>query len=991
MTDENTWAVSEWNTRLVDHYFGRRSPSDPAVKSLLVTSEELARAVGAPESRAEQVRDAFVSCIRQTMRGRLFPVGFDYYLTWDDQRRLIQGVWQKTLPEFVAHLIFACLAATESPDDFADEHSYIARLDALCASSRTDDDLRLMPALWRYLVEWLSQADDGRYRSLVLPPDNGWTRIGYTVRLAFPSRRDQQTLFEVLSQADCVVNDPPVGHVLLAVANETDRFRRYFQEVFKEFRSKYQRDSSSGAELRTHPFWASVQNAVRRSHPTGENAPELLAVQLLAEVGEQQLAPFLVASDEPRDDPALVAEELPSNIGPFRWVLASAMEGRQPSVEDAVAEALSRRRRFDGIDRLVQQGVLLFAETEVPGTFELVSDAASPRTRHALVRADLIQEFARRFSTKNTIVAAHAISGWTALLEVAVTPTEPGTLNGTSLQRVWALQRGIPITRLKAVGGIRIEGGWLGSKEVLPRIESHGDGELWLRREGFGELALDRAADGLWSLPRDDFEGTVFLSQRLDNQDVDHISVEFVAVPSLENFKPLPEPATWLRESVGQSLSLGERPAASEQGEDWEFIADPVLFLGPNVGQFVADSSLAAWVVVRSGNRHRVRRGAIRGGPANPVGQVATDQLRRRWRKLLFNSECDSRDGEALRARASIRPLAQGELPPVEASIGDSAFAAPLRVMPAANLGRLVDVAVARFNARAGISFQEWYDLLSTISGIDEPSTLRSISRAWEEAGLVDVVSRTRWRSSVVRGRPPSLALFASGGGWAATLVGLALRTTVRNLQALAKELGVDSQIRDGCSDWVPQALCFRSGNREALLQIARAARIDTTCVSMAGVEDEGRRGRARAATPPPTNYQDRHRVPVWPMAPASETDLAMFRSYRRDAPDFWEVVGSRGRYWSFNPNSARLWGAAMTGVSPVAVDGNRLVAERAFLPLPLARFLTIVSGLRSGPPPGRGARHFYALHSSTATQWFERRLTALIAPARSHQPYSSP
>src|SRR5262249_5961695 len=107
------------------------------------------------------------------------------------------------------------------------------------------------------LATWLDEHQD-RYRRLVLPDPGGWTRIGYTVRLAFPSRRDQRVLRDRLNDAGLMMEEPPVGLVLAAVSGaRATGFSERFRGEIDSFRDK----RSAGvplSELFSSPFWSAV-------------------------------------------------------------------------------------------------------------------------------------------------------------------------------------------------------------------------------------------------------------------------------------------------------------------------------------------------------------------------------------------------------------------------------------------------------------------------------------------------------------------------------------------------------------------------------------------------------------------------------------------------------------------------------------------------------------------------------------------------------------
>ena len=56
--------------------------------------------------------------------------------------------------------------------------------------------------MWRSLRDWLArQAKSAKpFRKLILPDDDGWRQIGYSLRLSFPSRRDHTFLGNFFDQ-----------------------------------------------------------------------------------------------------------------------------------------------------------------------------------------------------------------------------------------------------------------------------------------------------------------------------------------------------------------------------------------------------------------------------------------------------------------------------------------------------------------------------------------------------------------------------------------------------------------------------------------------------------------------------------------------------------------------------------------------------------------------------------------------------------------------
>lgn len=63
-----SWTFSEWNHVLLHHYFFASPDADrEPIRQIVVTPEELARAVGQDEHLGSAARDAFVSAMRQSL------------------------------------------------------------------------------------------------------------------------------------------------------------------------------------------------------------------------------------------------------------------------------------------------------------------------------------------------------------------------------------------------------------------------------------------------------------------------------------------------------------------------------------------------------------------------------------------------------------------------------------------------------------------------------------------------------------------------------------------------------------------------------------------------------------------------------------------------------------------------------------------------------------------------------------------------------------
>jgi hypothetical protein len=92
---------------------------------------------------------------------------------------------------------FAFLALTVLVDSLLEAEvgasEFRAKLASFLGINRSFSQLSGVNSMWEQLRDWLADhADNGKpYRRLILPEENRWNHIGYSVRLSFPSRKDR--------------------------------------------------------------------------------------------------------------------------------------------------------------------------------------------------------------------------------------------------------------------------------------------------------------------------------------------------------------------------------------------------------------------------------------------------------------------------------------------------------------------------------------------------------------------------------------------------------------------------------------------------------------------------------------------------------------------------------------------------------------------------------------------------------------------------------
>jgi hypothetical protein len=955
VSEWKTWNLQSWNERLLGHFFRSNDEHASPVVVLLVTADELARATGDANAEADEVRDAFVEAVRAGIRRSksLLEDASDYQ-GWPGPPR-----WESP-PRFVAHLLFTCIAASESSDELGDEGSFVSRLRDLTLDQLPENSLQMLPRLWEHLAAWL-KANEGRFRTLILPNPGGLTRIGYTVKLAFPDRRDQRQLSDFLDRAGLAGHEPPVGRVLSLVASERSRFRPSFLLAFDEFRRLFESSGGRAApRLADHRFWAAVREASLRGRGQVGLSDVAVRLSLLAQEEEDRLALF-AAADEPTESAAVAFIELPRRYGPWRFAVVpkgvDALDADQ--LEHVVRAILDGSLRLPRLSSHVEQGLLPFVAAP-HGLLELAAQEQLGEVSVALVRRDIAADLLRVIGNRASSIRSSSYKGWVQIHDPRLRTLQPVEVDGTSLGRTWILQESLSPTAFRLAGGVRSDDGWLGVREVLPRIVARGASAV--RLEGAeGSVTLAKINDEEWRLPPRDLAGDYTIVVALDGNE-NRRAIRFHATPASESFKRASDPDAWIVEGVGGTGTLSSSiPFADDIGNfDCAPLCERTAFLGRDVGAFVASASVAAWKITHFAGTFFGARGYVRGDDAIPSHQVAGAKARRRWRKMLFESTPDWSDpqfGEA-RRRVKAGASAHAHLPRMDLQPSAPDLAPPQLAYPSDATDRLVRIIAGRAASRAGIDWSEWSEITQRVLDVDE-RFLQRVTRAWMEAGLIDVASYARWWHRLVFARPPRLVAFKIGEHFGASSSGLALPTTVEEVRRAATRIGMLVEDRFSVSPLVPRTLSLRAPDRRAIEDLASTCHLGLQWLDVAGF-GVLRSSRHDGRSAPPGHYGRSTRWPRWSLKPAEYPDVSFEHYMRRDRPDYWVVSRGGRRVWFYDLNLARAWAAALLGEPVVNAAGDAfLEAHHAFLPLPIARALSV---LGSGLPGPVDATYRYAV-----------------------------
>ena len=460
-----------WNKQLLQYFFESQQPDDVPVTCLVVTAEELARATGDDSAVPSEVLRAFMDTLRHEL-GR-------------ERRSLCADAldtdWRPTLyyeiPPFVSHLIATCVAASDSSEELIDEGSFLNRLNVLCGSHVAAHDPTCLPQLWENLSMWLRNArsHDHPYRELLLPNPGSFRRIGYTVNLAFPHRRDQSRLIDLLSENGLAGVEPPVPVILRLLTTNQQRFSERFRRALEEFRSAYGRGDRG---LDRYPLWRAVRDAALwRSRSVTRNKVSPPEFDLLLEILVDRFAPFVVTTSTELNTHGLKAVPSPEPYGRWTFLVQTANDtAGTDELLEVCRGLLDGSLRFPRLSSLASQGVLLFERTEF-GLHQLCSQDSIVESDCALVRNEFLVEFNRLFGTgisREARTQDSLFPGWSEIRDFRARALVPSELENSPFRNVWCLQETIIPSRIRVLEGVRIDDGFAGIPAVLPLISAKG-------------------------------------------------------------------------------------------------------------------------------------------------------------------------------------------------------------------------------------------------------------------------------------------------------------------------------------------------------------------------------------------------------------------------------------------------------------------------------------------------------------------------------------
>jgi len=895
------WNVFDWSEQLLDHYFLRTDEDAGPVSNIVVSPVEFAAMVGEGPETGEEVIAAFTSRTLQS----LGAVGI-----WTKAE--MNSRMQNGRPMFLAYLVFACLVAVDADDP--DERSFLRRLDDAVGAD-AERGIEKMASLWEGVAAWLLEDENRqRYRPLLLPDPGGWTRIGHTVKLAFPTRQDQLALARILTSAGLAQRDPPPGPVFGALDGGRERFSNRFRVEWSAARQAWA-ERADLEELGRSPFWAAVRSAAEIVSTEGGVSRGRWT--LIAEDDELDLDLRLVTNEANGDDLVDSGARLWPSEAPPEQLTALLDGGASPSPE---------------LGAIVRGGVLAFAGNS-DGDYELVGKADLDIAATAVVRDDIVEAFTNRYGGR---VGEYAHVEWSVVRGCSVRVEDSSSFVDSPLAGTYLLHRAPSRFRLILRGGVRIGSGFLGHPSAIPVIA--GDAVAGLISGPEQSVDLVRALDGSLRIP-DDYTGDGLVGKHTllveGRNRADAVrEIEFVTSPATEAFKQTTDMSSWVAAGAIGACRIVADAQLHDRPPEIPADGSTTMLLGRDVGEFVENETDAAWSVTNFGGRVLLRQLTDDVTPRHEIDHAGSC---RRWRRLL-------------RKAARVDPIESGQqlvsaqafglpkVPYIESLVADLPdHLKTSAVHPA--VSTTIDVLVARANRRAGLRFRSTVELLREQFDLSD-SQVWTVIDMWDDAGLFSASATTRWTNRMIWPHQPHLAIFEVGGLFGARLTGFTMQSTTEHAIDIAESLGLAVSLQGSESGLLPPVLLVRSDRKAAIEELGSRCRIPILPADLR--LDLPAAGDARAED---VRGHDRRRT-----VQLQNCDGTIVRWAHGKGPTRWEARAQAGSMWFYSRRSAIFAATALASAPSVERVGATLVSAEARLPHPLASESNLVSPLAAGP-----------------------------------------
>ncbi|CAK0750631.1 hypothetical protein CCP3SC15_160020 [Gammaproteobacteria bacterium] len=466
------WGMRHWSKAFFRHFF-EYNKEDTPVTRLIITDAIWSSMTGDTSTLPNKIRDAFL-CKFPKERHEL-----DLHLS-----RHAVGT---PLHDFFPYLILTCLVAAASEECAEAGHFPMRLYELLGIQDYSPLPFEGLGRVWEELAEQLKEMrkEDHRVRELVLPDPGNERRIGYSKRLAFPSRSDQQELARLLNTLDRNKwlddpDEPPVLSVLETIQPQLRDFSAAFREEFQDFKKQV----SAGQETVVHPFWAAVLG-VLRANPQGDQSNasyQKLDLRLLMEFDEFNEPVFSLLSKtlSPWND--ITNQLLEPTISDYNYLLVDDENPGEP-VYRLLRSELPRLNIRSSLLEVAQDGLLIFQREN--GYRVARTRPPEPGSATVLVRQNLKKAFASALApwVENRPLKPYPNSHWYWIDDLDGYEVLSCLKNHPVFSNVRCLKQIAHTAHITIYDGIRCKGGgYLSRFAALPKFRLEGGQQLRLNQ-----------------------------------------------------------------------------------------------------------------------------------------------------------------------------------------------------------------------------------------------------------------------------------------------------------------------------------------------------------------------------------------------------------------------------------------------------------------------------------------------------------------------------
>jgi hypothetical protein len=615
---------------------------------------------------------------------------------------------------------------------------------------------------------------------------------------------------------------------------------------------------------------------------------------------------------------------------------------------DVVSSVLEEPTGLGALASLIRGGVIPFRQRD-DYFFEATSKLGRFDSDLVLIKESFEQKIRDVFDPKGRASFRNSpYLGWVIAENIKLRTFSKEELVQIDLADVSVLQRRIFRPSLKVHSLFRIGDECLGWGKLLPTFSAPGANQVSLTVEG-REIPLT-SKDDVWSINEDNLLGRATVTAQMGEQRIIR-DFQFVAVPASDSYQLPSDPGSWLIET-NHGMSVLEKVLNSETSRGVSEISETShrIFYGPRPGEFLESVENSIIEVTYFGESISVVVHADLDAELD-TSEVADKGLRRRWREKLHTySESSDISSDV---KATLRKLEKLNLPrksgvkivEIAPRAGYSVPPTPYEDKDSIAAMRTVLLSAVGFRSlrRKGISLGQWIEMIKNIFDVDRHQA-RFVHRGWLESGLIDEFISARSPGSTVFARRPRLEIFKSEEGYVGGIGGLVMPDRFDALAKLATSMGLLAAVNFGPSAFVPPHLRLRSTDMGTLMTFAAEASLEVCMVAATPFEDFLPLEKGSA---PERGYSQRKSHPTFTQ-PAS-VEVSVFSSIR--SPMIWKIDSGSKTSWTYSSAHSEHLAMALSGESNLEQLSEVDVRVKfAFIPLMAARWLTMVSGIPSGP-----------------------------------------